>query len=149
SKRFGGVQALDGVDLAIARGSIHGLVGENGAGKSTLGKVIAGVVSPDEGDLIVNGRRASYRSPHDALADGVTIIAQEVALVPARTVLENVFLGVESLRAGVVLRRKVRDRYAQLNEQTGFDLDPNAIVGSLRLGDQQKVEILRALARRA
>ena len=102
SKHFGGVQALTGIDLAIARGSIHALVGENGAGKSTLGKIIAGVHRPDGGELSSTARRAGYRSPRDALADGITIIAQEPTLVPHRSVLENVFLGAESSVAGVV-----------------------------------------------
>ena len=94
-KRFGGVQALADVTLTIARGEIHGLVGENGAGKSTLGKIIAGVHSPDAGELRVNGRPVSYRSPRDALADGITMIAQEIVLVPKQSVAENVFLARE------------------------------------------------------
>jgi ABC-type sugar transport system ATPase subunit len=103
SKRYGGVQALRDVDLRIDRGSIHGLVGENGAGKSTLSKVIAGAVQPDTGDLIVDGRSTQYRSPRDALADGVTIVAQELALLPQRSVIENVYLGIENRRLGFVI----------------------------------------------
>ncbi len=148
-KRFGGVHALAGVDLAIERGTIHGLVGENGAGKSTLGKVITGVVAADAGELLVDGRAVTYRSPREALAHGMTIIAQELALVPSRTVLHNVFLGVEPRHAGIVDRRDLKRRYAELSERAGFDLPAGAVVGGLRVADQQKVEILRALARRA
>jgi len=149
SKRFGGVRALVEVDLEITRGEIHGIVGENGAGKSTLGKVIAGVLQHDEGNLIVSGRAASYRSPRDALADGITIIAQEPALVPKRSVIENVFLGIEPHRLGVVSNKKLFERYAALTERVDISLPPQAKVGELRLADQQKVAVLRALARNA
>jgi len=148
-KRFGGVQALAGVDLAIERSSIHGLVGENGAGKSTLGKIVAGIHGPDDGELWINGRKVSYHSPRDALADGVTMIAQEPTLVPRRSVLENAFLGIEPGRAGVVAEAELRGRYAELVERAGFDLPPRVPVGSLRVADQQKVEILRSVAREA
>jgi ABC-type sugar transport system ATPase subunit len=143
------VQALSGIDLEIERGVIHGLVGENGAGKSTLGKIVAGVHRPDEGELWVDGRRVTYGSPRDALRDGLTIITQEPTLVPHRSVLENVFLGLESSSAGVVERRKLRRRYADLVEQADIQLPANAHAASLRVADQQKVEILRAIAREA
>jgi ribose transport system ATP-binding protein len=143
------VHALSGIDLEIERGVIHGLVGENGAGKSTLGKIVAGVHRPDEGELWVDGRRVTYGSPRDALRDGLTIITQEPTLVPHRSVLENVFLGLESSSAGVVERRKLRRRYADLVEQADIQLPANAHAASLRVADQQKVEILRAIAREA
>ena len=110
SKRFGGVQALADIDLEIAGGSIHALVGENGAGKSTLGKILAGVHRPDVGELRVEGSTVDYRSARDALTDGITIIAQEPTLVPHRSVLENVFLGVEDRHAGVIDRRALSHR---------------------------------------
>jgi ribose transport system ATP-binding protein len=149
SKRFGGVQALRDVDLAIARGTIHGLVGENGAGKSTLGKIVAGVHRPDGGELWIDGRRVDYGSPRNALGDGVTMIAQEPTLVPHRSVLENVFLGVERGRLGLVRRRALRRRYAQLVDDVELELPPNALTRNLRIADRQKAEILRAVARRA
>jgi simple sugar transport system ATP-binding protein/ribose transport system ATP-binding protein len=147
SKRFGGVQALREVDLEIARGSIHGLVGENGAGKSTLGKVLAGIHRPDDGELVVEGRAVAYRSPRDALADGITMIAQEPTLVPHRSVQENVFLGLEP---PVVLdERRVSRRFAALVREAGIELPGRRLVRTLRVADQQKVEILRAIARDA
>jgi len=149
SKRFGGVRALSDVDLRIARDSIHALVGENGAGKSTLGKILAGVHRPDEGELLVEGRSVAYRSPRDALLDGITIITQEPTLVPHRSVLENVFLGVESSAGGVVDERRNARRFAQLVSETGIDLPPRRLARSLRVADQQKVEILRAIVRDA
>jgi ABC-type sugar transport system ATPase subunit len=149
SKRFGGVQALADIDLAIARGSIHGLVGENGAGKSTLGKIVAGVHRPDAGELWIDGRRVDYRSPRRALRDGVTMIAQEPTLVPHRSVLENVFLGIEGGPLGVVGERALRRRYARLVEDVELELPPNALARNLRVADRQKAEILRAVARSA
>ncbi|MGB2710759.1 MAG: sugar ABC transporter ATP-binding protein [Conexibacter sp.] len=149
SKRFGGVHALSDVDLRIAKKSIHALVGENGAGKSTLGKILAGVYRPDAGELLVGGRTVSYRSPRDALVDGITIIAQEPTLVPHRSVLENVFLGVESSAAGVVDDRRTARRFARLVAETGIELPPRRLARSLRVADQQKAEILRAIVRNA
>ena len=149
SKRFGGVHALSDVDLTIARQSIHALVGENGAGKSTLGKILAGVHRPDGGEIVVDGRTVAYRSPRDALLDGITIITQEPTLVPHRSVLENVFLGAESANAGVVDTRRIGGRFAALVEQTGIDLPARRTARSLRVADQQKVEILRAIVRNA
>jgi simple sugar transport system ATP-binding protein/ribose transport system ATP-binding protein len=148
-KRFGGVQALAGIDLEILRGTIHALVGENGAGKSTLGKVVAGVHRPDEGEVWVDGRRVYYHSPRDALRDGVTIIAQEPTLVPHRSVLENVFLGIEGATAGVVNERSLRRRYAVLVEEARLELPAGRLARTLRVADQQKVEVLRAIARNA
>lgn len=149
SKRFGGVQALSDVSIAIGRGSIHGLVGENGAGKSTLAKIIGGVHQPDRGELLVDGEPVHFTSPRGALAVGIASIAQEIALVPARTVLENVFLGIESTNLGVVQMGHLLRRYAELDQRTGFQLRPYARVRGLRTADQQKVEILRAIARNA
>ncbi|HWV87883.1 MAG TPA: sugar ABC transporter ATP-binding protein [Capillimicrobium sp.] len=149
SKRFGGVHAVKGVSVAIAAGSVHGLVGENGAGKSTLSKMIGGVHAPDGGELRVDGRPVRFASPRDALAEGIAMIAQEIALVPARTVLENVFLGLEPRRLGVVRRRALRARFAELDARTGFGIPADARVADLRTADQQKVEILRAIARDA
>ena len=148
SKRFGGIQALSGVDLTIMPGSIHALVGENGAGKSTLGKIIAGVHRPDDGEVRVHGEPVAYRSARDALADGITIIAQEPTLVPHRSVLENVFLGDESTVAGVVNDRALARRYEQLVTESGINLPPQRLARTLSVADQQKAEILRASARR-
>ncbi len=149
SKRFGGVQAVADVSIAIERGSIHGLVGENGAGKSTLSKIVGGVHQPDEGELLVDGVHVRFHSPRDALAAGIATIAQEIALVPARTVAENVLLGIEPDWCGLLRRREQRRRFDELNERTGFGLQAAARVGSLRTAEQQKVEILRAIARDA
>lgn len=149
SRRYGGIQALDRVTFALRVGSVHGLVGENGAGKSTLSKILGGVEQPDAGDLLLDGRPVRFGSPRDALAAGIATIAQELALVPARTVAENVFLGAEPRRFGVLDGAALRRRFADLNGRTGFGLDGAARVRDLRVADQQKVEILRAVARDA
>ena len=148
SKRFGSTQAVDGVHLAVRRGSIHALVGENGAGKSTVGKIISGLHAPDSGLLTVNDRPVRFRSPRHAFDVGITAIAQELALVPDRTVADNVFLGVEATRWGWVRLQESRRRFRALAERTGIHVDPATRVGDLSVADQQCVEILRAVARR-
>ena len=148
-KRYGGVAALSDVDVVIRRGEIHAFCGENGAGKSTLGKIIAGVVQPDAGQLLVGGAVRQYRSPRDAIRDGIAMIAQELALVPELSVLDNVFLNHEYGPPGFVDRRRARRRYAGLAERLGLTIDPGVKVGRLRTAEQQQVEILRALARDA
>ncbi len=149
SKSFGGTRALEGVSLTVGRGSIHALVGENGAGKSTLGKIIAGALAPDRGQLLLDGEPVRFHSPRDAIARGVILIAQELAIVSSLTVEQNVFLGVEPRQAGFQNRRGLRRKYTELAASVGFELDGDANAGSLRTADQQKVEILRALCRNA
>ncbi len=149
SKHFGGARALSEIDLTITRGEVHCLVGENGAGKSTLGKVVAGVHRADEGTLVLAGAEVDFRSPRESIAAGIAFIAQELSIVPDRSVLENVFLGRTGFAFGMVKRRQLLDEYAVLSAKTGFAVDPLVRAGSLRLAEQQKVEIMRALARDA
>ena len=146
SKRFGAVRALQDVSLTIRRGSIHALVGENGAGKSTLGKIIAGVIAPDHGQMSVSGTPVAFRSPREALARGVAVIAQELTIVPTLTVAENVLLGSEPRMAGFVRGRELRRRYEAIAETAGFALPGDRLASELRTAQQQQVEILRALA---
>ncbi len=148
-KSFGGARALEAVSLQIGRGSIHALVGENGAGKSTLGKIISGAVQLDRGQLLLGGEPVHFRSPRDAIARGIVLIAQELSIAPSLSVAENVFLGVEPRRAGFLRRRALRRRYAELVATAGFELGGDLNAGRLRTADQQKVEILRALCRNA
>ena len=149
TKRFGATLALDAIDLRIGGGEVHALVGENGAGKSTLGKLLAGIHRPDAGSLLVRGRPVEFSSPRDALDAGVTIMAQELSLLPERSVIDNVFLGIEDHTGPWVLTKRLRQRFEQLTESSSIRLPPDALVGSLSVGDQQKVEILRSLARSA
>jgi rhamnose transport system ATP-binding protein len=149
SKRYGGARALDEVSVSVASGEIHALVGENGAGKSTLGKIVAGAVLPDDGEILLDGKHVSFRSPRDAIREGIALIHQELALAPAMSVLDNVFLGVELGSAGVVDRAQQRARFRALAERIGFEHAPAARIETLRVAEQQKVEILRALVRDA
>ncbi len=149
SKRFGGVPALLDVSLTVRAGTVHALIGENGAGKSTLGKIISGVLTPDEGSVSLGGEELALRSPRDALAKGIVTIAQELAIVPGLTVAENVYLGAEAQHVGFVRRREARRRFRELAERVGFRLSPDWLAGQLTTADQQKVEIMRALSRDA
>jgi ABC-type sugar transport system ATPase subunit len=149
SKRYGGAQALVEVSITVAAGEIHALIGENGAGKSTLGKIIAGAITADAGEIRVNGRTVSFRSPRDAFREGIALIHQELALVPALSVIDNVFLGVEMGRGGVVDRAAQLVRFQELAARIGFKPPASALVETLRVAEQQKVEILRALVRNA
>ncbi|WP_320670831.1 sugar ABC transporter ATP-binding protein [Patulibacter defluvii] len=148
-KRYAGVRALEGISLTIEAGTIHGLVGENGAGKSTLGRIVGGAVPPTSGTLRIDGRPVAYRSPREALRDGIAVIQQELALVPELSVRENVLLGTEPVRRGALDRAAARRRFDALEQRAGFGLRPDAIVAELPIAEQQKVEILRALARDA
>jgi simple sugar transport system ATP-binding protein/ribose transport system ATP-binding protein len=149
SKRFGGAQALEDVTVTMQRGSVHALVGENGAGKSTLGRILSGIIKPDHGQLRLSGNQVHFAAPRDAQRAGVAAVSQELTLVPQLSVIENVFLGVEKHRLGLVVRRDLRDRFADLVDQLGFVLSPDVRVGKLGVADRQKVEVLRALARGA
>ncbi|MEX0346334.1 MAG: sugar ABC transporter ATP-binding protein [Rhizobiaceae bacterium] len=145
---FAGVSVLRDVTLDILPGEIHGLVGENGAGKSTLGKVLGGYYTASQGKMEVFGRAAVGWDPHTALANGIAMMHQELQLVPALTVAQNVFLGIEEHQWGV-LRTSEAARLEELMKSSGFSLDPHAVVSELSIADQQKIEILRALARDA
>jgi simple sugar transport system ATP-binding protein/ribose transport system ATP-binding protein len=147
TKRYGATIAVDDATLAFTRGTVQALVGENGAGKSTLGKIIAGVVSPDAGEVKVEGRAVRFGSPRAAIEQGITTIAQELSLVPARSVVENVYLGIEDSALGVVKRGSLEKRFAELTERTGIAVPGGVKARELSAADQQKVEILRALAR--
>ncbi|OLS98088.1 sugar ABC transporter ATP-binding protein [Pseudonocardia sp. CNS-004] len=146
TKRFGGVLACDDAELSVRAGEVRALLGENGAGKSTLMNVLAGVITDHEGGITVAGRPCRFRGPADAQAAGIAMIHQELDLVPGLSVAENIFLGREPrtrLRT-VDTRKMAAAARAQLAE-LGVDLDPSRAVGSLRVGEQQLVEIAKAL----
>jgi len=149
SKHYGGARALSDVSVTVAAGEIHALVGENGAGKSTLGKIVAGAVQPDRGRIVVAGEPVEFRSPRDAIRAGIALIHQELALVPALSVLDNVFLGVELGSVGILDRSEQRAIFRDLADRIGFEHSPATRVETLRVAEQQKVEILRALVRDA
>ena len=148
-KWFGSVHANDDVSVAVAAGTIHGIVGENGAGKSTLMSIVYGYYQADGGEIRVGGTPVTIKGPEDSISHGIGMVHQHFMLVDTFTVLENVVLGVEK---GYLLRRSLgeaRRELERLEREYGLDVDPDAIVGSLPVGLQQRVEILKALFRGA
>ena len=144
---YPGVRALKGVDLALRPGSITALVGENGAGKSTLIRILAGIEQPTAGSIQLNGEPVVFASPERSQQAGISVVSQEFRLVPQLSVAENIFLGHELRRAGFIDRDRSRQNAKQLLGDLGLSLDPTRRVETLNVGDQQLVEITRALAR--
>jgi ABC-type uncharacterized transport system ATPase subunit len=144
-KRFGAVHANIDVNLSIAQGSIHGIIGENGAGKSTLMSILFGFYSADKGEIKVKGQSVKIKSSTDAISHGIGMVHQHFMLVEPFTVLENVILGVEGGRLIGPALAKARASLKHLAEEYELDVDPDAIVGDLPVGLQQRVEILKAL----
>ncbi len=149
SKHFPGVLANDRVDFDLRKGEIHALLGENGAGKTTLMNVLYGLYLRDSGDILVNGKSAVIHSPKDSITMGIGMVHQHFMLIPVFTVAENIMLGDETTHYGVLDLKAVTDRVRDLTHQYGLDVDPEALVGELPVGVQQRVEILKALYRNA
>jgi ribose transport system ATP-binding protein len=150
TKRFAGVTALSEVDFDLRPGEVHALMGENGAGKSTLMKILSGVHTDYEGSVRIGGEEVRFGSVRDAERAGIAIIHQELNLVPELSVAANIFLGREPLIGGIVLDRRGMAAAAQeLLRRLGIDLDPQARIASLRVGEQQLVEIAKALSTEA
>ncbi|WP_327144798.1 sugar ABC transporter ATP-binding protein [Nocardia sp. NBC_01327] len=146
TKRYPGVTALDGVDLSVIAGKIHVLIGENGAGKSTLVKCLAGVEQPDAGRMILGGSEHHPADTAAALRAGIQVVHQELALLPALTVAENLFLQHLPRRFGIVDRRAMRARAENLLEQVGLEVSPDTPVGRLGIAQRQLIEIAKALS---
>jgi len=150
TKRYPGVVANDGIDLDVRPGEIHALLGENGAGKTTLMNILYGLATPDEGEILLDGQPVRISGPSDAISRGINMVHQHFMLVPVFTVAENILLGEETMANPVFLdRREASRRIRELGARFGFDIDPDAKVGSLSVGWQQRVEILKALYRDA
>ncbi|MEP7341168.1 MAG: ABC transporter ATP-binding protein [Acidobacteriota bacterium] len=149
TKRFGAVVANKGINLHIPANTIHAIVGENGAGKSTIMKILYGFYTADEGEIWVDGERRNIRNPHDAIALGLGMVHQHFMLVPPMTVLENIVLGAEPGNAVKIDFKKAEAEVSKLSRDFGFDIDPHKRVEQLSVGQQQRVEVLKALYRGA
>src|ERR1044071_3888421 len=149
SKRYGGVRALQGADLAVEAGRIHAVLGENGAGKSTLIKIMAGVVAPDEGRMLLDGQPIAFASPAAANAAGIACIFQELSLIPDLSVADNIAISNPPRRFGLIDRRAQRRMAEEALSRAGADnIHPSALVKDLPLSRRQMVEIAKALARK-
>jgi general nucleoside transport system ATP-binding protein len=149
TKRFGAVLANKCIDLSIPANTIHAIVGENGAGKSTIMKILYGFYTADEGGIFIDGVKREIRSPHDAIALGLGMVHQHFMLVPPMTVLENIVLGAEPGNALRIDFKQAEERVGQLSRDFGLEIDPRALVSGLSVGQQQRVEVLKALYRGA
>jgi simple sugar transport system ATP-binding protein len=157
TKQFPGVLANDHVDFDLRQGEVHALLGENGAGKSTLMNILYGLYKADSGEVKVNGNVLALSSPKDAILHGIGMVHQHFMLIPVFSVTENIMLGAETDHRAVkneaaltrLDRKEVSQKVAALSDQYGFEIDPNSIVGDLPVGVQQRVEIVKALYRKA
>lgn len=147
TKQFPGVLANDHISFTLLPGEIHAFLGENGAGKSTLMNILYGLYDPDEGEILIDGKRVTIKNSSDAIRLGLGMVHQEYALVDTLSVTENIVLGTELHNGPFLNGRKASARVKQLSEQYGLRVPPDAIVGDLPVGVQQRVEILKALYR--
>jgi general nucleoside transport system ATP-binding protein len=150
TKRFPGIVANDNVDFDLRKGEVHALLGENGAGKSTLMNVLYGLYHPDEGEILINGKPAELGSPRAAIENGVGMVHQHFMLIPVMTVAENIVLATEPVHNGVLLDYAAAEKRVQdISTRFGLAVDPRAMVRDITVGQQQRVEILKALYRGA
>src|SRR3954469_9487185 len=144
TKRYPGVIANDGIDLDVRPGEIHALLGENGAGKSTLMNILYGLATPDSGEILLDGNPVEIQGPSDAIERGISMVHQHFMLVPVLSVADNILLGAETMANPIFIdQREARKRIRELGRRFNFEIDPDARVGSLSVGWQQRVEILK------
>jgi ABC-type uncharacterized transport system ATPase subunit len=149
TKSFPGVLANDSIDFALRKGEIHSLLGENGAGKTTLMNILYGLYTPDAGEIFINGNKEVIHSPADALSRGIGMVHQHFMLIPTMTVCENIILGNETKKNGLINVEESHSRIETLSKRYSFNLNPTDLVKDLPIGTQQRVEILKALYREA
>src|SRR5690242_817473 len=149
TKRFGSVLANDKVNIVVKPGTIHAIVGENGAGKSTAMRIAYGFYTPDSGEILVDGHVHDIRTPHDAIALGIGMVHQHFMLVEPMTVAENIVLGAEPGTAAALDLKKAAAEIRKVSDEFKLAVDPNATIETLSVGQQQRVELLKALYRHA
>jgi simple sugar transport system ATP-binding protein len=145
TKSFGSFTANDSIDLAVANGEIHAILGENGAGKSTLMNMVYGLLQPDSGSIYVDGKKVEINEPADALNFGIGMVHQHFMLVPVFTVAENIVLGHEQSKRGFLTLTEAKKKIKQIADEFKFEIDPDALIEEIPVGIQQRVEIIRAL----
>ncbi|AIG97762.1 MAG: Ribose ABC transporter, ATP-binding protein (RbsA-1) [Archaeoglobus fulgidus] len=146
-KRFGSLVANDHINFEVKRGEIHGLLGENGAGKTTLMNILYGIYQPDEGEIIFEGKKVRFKSPKDAISAGIGMVHQHFMLVPRMNVLQNIVLGYRTPSDPLINHRWVEERIERLSEKYGIDVALYEVIMNLSVGEEQRVEILKALFR--
>src|SRR5215207_2696655 len=150
TKRFPGIVANDAVSFDLREGEVHALLGENGAGKSTLMNVVYGLYHPDEGQILINGKPAELGSPKAAIENGIGMVHQHFMLIPVMSVAENIVLATEPTHNGILLDYDAAEnRVREISTRFGLAVDPRAVVQDITVGQQQRVEILKALYRGA
>src|SRR5256714_2558219 len=149
TKRFGDVLANDRVSFAVTPGTIHSIVGENGAGKSTAMRIAYGFYTPDSGEILIDGQVREIRTPHDAITLGIGMVHQHFMLVEPMTVAENIVLGAEPGSTASLDLKKASAEIRRVSDEFKLSVDPNATIEHLSVGQQQRVELLKALYRRA
>ena len=147
TKTFPGIKANDDITLQLRRGEIHALLGENGAGKSTLMSVLFGLYQPDSGEIYKDGKKVNIRNPNDANDLGIGMVHQHFKLVEVFSVLDNIILGAEDTKMGILKKKEARKKVVELSEKYGLRVDPDALIEDISVGMQQRVEILKMLYR--
>lgn len=147
TKRFPGIIANDNITLQLKKGEIHALLGENGAGKSTLMSILFGLYQPEEGEIRKDGQKVEIKNPNDANALGIGMVHQHFKLVECFSVLDNIILGVEPTRHGLLKKDNARKKVMELSEKYHLQVDPDALVENITVGMQQRTEILKMLYR--
>src|SRR5215213_9537613 len=149
TKTFGSVIANNDVSITVHKGTIHAIVGENGAGKSTIMRIAYGFYNADSGEIFVDGNKVDIRSPHDAIALGIGMVHQHFMLVDTMTVAENIILGAETGSATSLDLEKANKNIKALSDELKLNINPRAVIEDLSVGQQQRVELLKALYRNA
>jgi len=145
SKSFGNLQANNQIDLKVGKGEIHAILGENGAGKSTLMNIVYGLLQPDSGEILVDEKSVKILEPADAIKYGIGMVHQHFMLIPVFTVAENIALGREKSKFGIMSFAEIKTKIKMLSDEFKFDIDPDAIIEDLPVGVQQRIEIIKAL----
>ena len=145
SKSFGNLQANNQIDLKVGKGEIHAILGENGAGKSTLMNIVYGLLQPDSGEILVDEKLVKILEPADAIKYGIGMVHQHFMLIPVFTVAENIALGREKSKFGIISFAEIKTKIKKLSDEFKFDIDPDAIIEDLPVGVQQRIEIIKAL----